>query len=119
MISKEVIRLSTEEYCSIVSEQTTGSVVWGASFVLLDYISHLFDTIPSPLKGIRVLELGSGTGYAGMCIAKYLQKKYPEHRHDVCVTDMVKGGAFKYLKASVDKNILNNPNLSSVRLELV
>ena len=88
--------LVSDEYTSFATKQTTGGEVWGAARSLQAYLeSHPFE-----LDGCRtVLELGSGTGWLGMTVARNapaIERIY--------LTDMLEGGAFAWLQHNVALN---------------
>lgn len=55
----------------LVSEGTTGKRLWDASLALTEY----FYTNPHIVKDKRILELGTGTGFCGISLAKLLNPK--------------------------------------------
>jgi hypothetical protein len=46
-----------------------GCVVWDAALVLGAYLDHMNQTDQKPLKNLKILELGSGTGFVGLVAA--------------------------------------------------
>lgn len=46
-----------------------GCVVWDAALVLAGYLDNLNHIGKKPLKNLRILELGSGTGCVGLVAA--------------------------------------------------
>ena len=78
---------------------TTGGVVWKAAHRLIDYLEATADTTGLSRQGVKVLELGSGTGWMGMVLAQNLRGA-----EAVCMTEMEAGGALTWLKRNVDKN---------------
>lgn len=62
-------RVTIKEATSLISNGTTGLCTWEAAIKLAEWaIDHKRD-----LQGKEILELGSGVGFAGICIAKACQ----------------------------------------------
>ena len=77
------------------TEQTTGGTIWEAARVLLSY----FEARPELLASKpSVLELGSGTGFLGMSLARDVETRR------IVLTEMVQGGALTWLERNVRRN---------------
>jgi len=104
--AREIIIDTPETFSSLVTEQTTGGKVWDAAVALFEYLEarpHLLSGQPS------VLECGAGTGWLGMSLAA---------RHelsDVVLTEMVQGGALRWLDYNVQRNRDAGVPLKAVR----
>ena len=78
------------------TEQTTGGTIWEAARVLLSY----FEVRPELLASKpSVLELGSGTGFLGMSLARDVETRR------IVLTEMVQGGALTWLERNVRRNL--------------
>lgn len=93
---RDDVSVSEDEYTSFATKQTTGGQIWGAARQLRAYLeSH-----PGELEGCStILELGSGTGWLGMTIARNvptIERFY--------LTEMLDGGAFAWLQHNVTEN---------------
>ena len=86
----------SDDYTSFATKQTTGGQVWDAARQLRCFLeSH-----PAVLEGCRtVLELGSGTGWLGMSVARNVPTI-----ERIYLTEMVAGGAFAWLQHNVAQN---------------
>ena len=79
----------------MATEQTTGGHVWQAAHTLLDY----FEARPALLAARpAVIELGAGTGFLGMSLAR----DFAVSR--MLLTEMVVGGALTWLDRNVARN---------------
>ena len=105
-IMREISVASSEAFASVVTEQTTGGKVWDAAVHLLGYLeAHPHYLIGRP----SLLECGAGTGWLGMSLAA---------RHDlseVVLTEMVQGGALRWLDYNVQRNRDAGVPLTTVR----
>ena len=103
---REISVASSEAFTSVVTEQTTGGKVWDAAVHLLGYLeAHPHYLVGRP----AVLECGAGTGWLGMSLAA---------RHDLSemvLTEMVQGGALRWLDYNVQRNRDAGVPLTTVR----
>lgn len=76
------------------------AMVWDAALVLADFLVK-----QKPQPGRRILELGAGLGFAGLCAAA--------HGHEVTVTDNIPD-ALAFARLSIHHN-----NLTNVRAEFL
>lgn len=67
--NKEGERVTIKEATSLISNGTTGLCTWEAAVKLAEWANDH----KSDLRGKNLLELGSGIGFAGICIAKACQ----------------------------------------------
>lgn len=88
------ISIDTEDnFAAMGTKQTTGGHVWDAALLLR---RHLEEEPPSG----AVLELGSGTGWLGMALACDFTSRLDR----VILTEMIDGGAFRWLEHNVQRN---------------
>lgn len=118
----EILIENVEAYIETATKQTTGGHVWEAARTLLAYLhatpgalqaigdgdgdgdnggdgdgeSSSVDAQP----GLRVLELGAGTGYLSMHVARDFGDKVST----LVATEMVEGGALRWLEQNVERN---------------
>ena len=100
---RPIIIDSAEEYLASATKQTTGGHVWDAAKVLLDYLHAHPDALNGESsdrihKGCRILELGAGTGFLSMHIARDFRAS------EIVATEMVEGGALRWLVQNVQRN---------------
>jgi predicted nicotinamide N-methyase len=95
--------LSLSETRNLVSDGTTGLRTWEAASALTEYLAQNSLVI----KGLRVLELGSGSGYTGISLVKL---GLVDH---VTVTDC-HGKVLERLRHNCDVNL---PGSSSIAVE--
>lgn len=87
---------AVNDYNAIATKQTTGGHVWDAARYLLRFL----EVRPELLTSTRsVLELGAGTGWLGMTLARNVPTL-----ERVCLTEMYDGGAFAWLQHNVAQN---------------
>lgn len=82
-------------YLETASAQTTGGHVWEAARTMHEFFKHhphLLASRPS------VVELGSGTGFLGMSLARDFALS------EIVLTEMVQDGALQWLDRNVQKN---------------
>lgn len=85
---------------------TTGGKTWGAAFRMAQYLEAAWGELR--LARPRVLELGAGTGWLGMTLARNVAGR-------VCLTEQGSGGALEWLQFNVAANEL----LSSVECRVL
>ncbi|XP_046447702.1 protein N-lysine methyltransferase METTL21D-like [Daphnia pulex] len=64
--------VSSSNECLEILQHTVGDVgcvVWDAALVLGAYLDHMNETEQKPMKNLKILELGSGTGFVGLVAA--------------------------------------------------
>lgn len=93
------VRLFLPESQDTATFATTGGHVWPAAARLLEYLEAVADTSELSVPGVRVLELGAGTGWLAMALAKNLP-----HVKSVCATEMAAGGALRWLRRNIETN---------------
>lgn len=64
--------ITSESRGLILSSGTTGFRTWEAALHLGTYLSTVSSQTQFPLQGKRILELGAGTGFLSLFIAKHL-----------------------------------------------
>lgn len=94
----EVKVSDADEYTRITSKQTTGGHVWNAARVLHELLSARPELLRNRDRA-RLLELGSGTGWLGMTVAREFA-----NLAEVCLTEMEDGGALAWLEHNVQQN---------------
>jgi predicted nicotinamide N-methyase len=77
---------------------TTGGYTWKAAFRLADYFAATAADVGLNGK-VNILELGSGTGYLGITVARNLP-----NASIVCLTEQEDGGACDWLRHNVELN---------------
>lgn len=87
---------AVNEYNAIATKQTTGGHVWDAARHLLRFLEGRPELLASMQS---VLELGAGTGWLGMTLARNVPTL-----QRVCLTEMLDGGAFAWLQHNVAQN---------------
>ena len=91
------VSISAEsDYTAIATKQTTGGHVWDAARHLLRFLEGRPELLASTRS---VLELGAGTGWLGMTLARNVPTL-----QRVCLTEMLDGGAFAWLQHNVAQN---------------
>ena len=85
---------------------TTGGHVWPAARRLVEYFEAVADDIGLSRPGAQIVELGAGTGWLSMALAKNL----PNAKR-VVATEMGAGGALRWLR----RNVRANEQTGSVR----
>lgn len=78
---------------------TTGGHVWRAAHRLADYLEAVADDIGLSRPGANVLELGAGTGYLAMVLARNLPSAAR-----VVASEMESGGALEWLRRNLRRN---------------
>ncbi len=80
---------------------TTGGHTWNAAYRLADYFSSTAAAIGlnDNTNKINILELGAGTGYLGITVARNLH-----NANIVCLTEQEDGGACDWLRHNVELN---------------
>lgn len=100
---------TTYEYSASVSVDTdpsgelkagTGATVWDSSLVLLKYLEQQYQKATSQSEGLRILDIGSGTGIVGIALASLLPNS------KVVCTD--KANVMPLLKHNILKSNLSN-----------
>eukprot|EP01134_Creolimax_fragrantissima_P006240 CFRG6240T1 len=87
---------------------TTGGHLWDAAKRLFEFMENEQETYDLSRDGLRMLELGSGTGWLGIALAMNL------HNADsIVTTEQDGGGAMEYLERNVEnhKYFLKNPSV--------
>lgn len=69
LIRKGFLPLFTILICCPIIPNKVGCVVWDAALVLGAYLDHMNQTEQKPMKNLKILELGSGTGFVGLVAA--------------------------------------------------
>eukprot|EP00040_Diaphanoeca_grandis_P000719 m.16277 g.16277 ORF g.16277 m.16277 type:complete len:356 (+) comp10970_c0_seq1:199-1266(+) len=90
------IRTSVERGTNI---STTGGFVWEAARTLLRFLECECASIGLDQTNATILELGAGTGFLGMSVAKNLPSCAV-----VMITEMEQGGALEHLEFNVSLN---------------
>jgi len=94
---------------------TTGGQTWDAARALADYLEAEWSSLGIRGRGssspLRALELGSGTGWLGMTLARNVAT---EASH-VCLTEQEQGGGVEWLEENVARNAHLGVPLTSVR----
>ena len=78
---------------------TTGGHVWPAARRLLEYFEAVADDIGLSRPGAQIVELGAGTGWLSVALAKNLP-----NAERVVATEMRAGGALRWLRRNVRAN---------------
>ena len=73
--------------------------MWQAAHRLADYLEAVASDVGLDRPGAKILELGAGTGWLGMVLARNL----PDAER-VVATEMAAGGALEWLRRNVRKN---------------
>lgn len=97
---------------------TTGGKTWNAAHRLCDYLEAEWLSLRLPAAP-RVLELGSGTGWLGMTIARNIHKR--EHQAggigpSVLLTEQASEDALEWLQSNLRKNSEDDCPLSAVSI---
>eukprot|EP00899_Mesostigma_viride_P017495 jgi/Mesvir1/25747/Mv01928-RA.1 len=91
---------------------TTGGRVWGAAKRLCQYLEATADAIGMSKPGVRILELGSGTGWLGLMLARNLPQA-----DLVAVSEQPSGRGLAWLRHNVYANQRRLPSrLDHVRV---
>jgi predicted nicotinamide N-methyase len=69
LIRNWFLPLITILICCPIIPNKVGCVVWDAALVLGAYLDHMNETEQKPMKNLKILELGSGTGFVGLVAA--------------------------------------------------
>ena len=78
---------------------TTGGHVWPAARRLVEYFEAVADDIGLSRPGAQIVELGAGTGWLSVALAKNLP-----NAERVVATEMRAGGALRWLRRNVRAN---------------
>ena len=78
---------------------TTGGLVWPAARRLVEYFEAVADDIGLSRPGVQIAELGAGTGWLSVALAKNLP-----NAERVVATEMRAGGALRWLRRNVRAN---------------
>eukprot|EP00913_Durusdinium_trenchii_P024178 g22700.t1 len=89
---------------------TTGGSTWDAAFRLCDFLEAEWHGGLTPDGPKAVLELGAGTGWLGMTVAR----NCPCH---VCLTEQAEGGAMEWLQENLAQNVAAGLPLQGVTLQ--
>lgn len=89
---------------------TTGGSTWDAAFRLADFLELEWENLRGD-KATNVLELGAGTGWLGMTLARNVESS------TVCLTEQADGGAMDWLQQNLAENVAAQLPLRSVRTE--
>ena len=90
-----------DAYLATATMQTTGGHVWEAARELLRYLHAEPAALARKGGGrMRVLELGAGTGYLSMHVAR----DFGARVESIVATEMVEGGALRWLEQNVARN---------------
>eukprot|EP00811_Abedinium_folium_P032394 NODE_5443_length_1769_cov_14.126066.p1 GENE.NODE_5443_length_1769_cov_14.126066~~NODE_5443_length_1769_cov_14.126066.p1 ORF type:complete len:498 (-),score=125.75 NODE_5443_length_1769_cov_14.126066:150-1643(-) len=90
---------------------TTGGKTWGAALRLCDYLEAVWPAIGLADRPPRVLELGAGTGWLGMTLARNVAAT----GGTVLLTEQPGGGAMEWLDHNIAQNRASSLPLAAVR----
>jgi len=110
---------------------TTGGKTWDAARKLCTYLEASWESLPVS-RPVRILELGSGTGWLGMTLASNVADQKSNMGRGaaatlteqpggatVTLTEQPGGGAMEWLQENIDTNRAAGLPLESVRAEML
>jgi predicted nicotinamide N-methyase len=89
---------------------TTGGHTWAAAYRLADYLAAAFAELGLSQPGLRIIELGSGTGWLGATVARNCPSASL-----VCLTEQE--GGVPWLQHNVELNRQRGLGLANVRVQ--